>query len=255
MKNPHDVLGLLPSATLEEIKTMYHKLARKYLEEGQSADPATARLADRDLKELNEAYALLSATAQRPSQDLNTPPPLSVAIPPVPTPPPAPPIATAYTPLPPIEPVASTVTVKAETDDITRHMRILRWLLFIQGIWMAVTAVNAFTGQDLPPVLQKFSDTQYVSLSSWFLPLGIVAVTVFLASWIGLVFRQRWARTAYFGLAVFGYVVAPMMFEPSYIEIEYQWYYALNHLTTLFDGAILTLLYFSSLKGVFSKAA
>lgn len=60
MNNPHEVLGLTPSATPEEIKAMYHRLARKYLDEAQAEDAALARIAERRMTELNAAYAFLS---------------------------------------------------------------------------------------------------------------------------------------------------------------------------------------------------
>ncbi len=51
MKNPYDVLGINSSATMEQVKDAYRKLAAKY----QSGD-LSAELSSRKMDELNEAY-------------------------------------------------------------------------------------------------------------------------------------------------------------------------------------------------------
>lgn len=101
MNNPHEILGLDSSATREEIKAMYQKLARRYLDESQAPDTALARVAERRLGELNEAYAVLSGTSpgygfgtsEEPSRPTTSFQPSVVqASSPSPTPPPAAPI-------------------------------------------------------------------------------------------------------------------------------------------------------------------
>lgn len=62
MQDPYKVLGVSPSATDEEVKDAYRKLAKKYHPD-QYADSPLKDLADEKMKEINEAYDAI--TAQR----------------------------------------------------------------------------------------------------------------------------------------------------------------------------------------------
>ena len=62
MTDPYKVLGVQPSASDEEIKDAYRKLAKKYHPD-QYAESPLKDLADEKMKEINEAYD--TVTAQR----------------------------------------------------------------------------------------------------------------------------------------------------------------------------------------------
>ena len=62
MTDPYKVLGVSPSATDDEVKDAYRKLAKKYHPD-QYADSPLKDLADEKMKEINEAYDAI--TAQR----------------------------------------------------------------------------------------------------------------------------------------------------------------------------------------------
>lgn len=56
MRDPYAVLGVSPTASDEEIKKAYHRLARRYHPDNYSGDPDAARAAEEKMKEINEAY-------------------------------------------------------------------------------------------------------------------------------------------------------------------------------------------------------
>ena len=60
MTDPYKVLGVSPSATDEEVKDAYRKLAKKYHPD-QYADSPLKDLADEKMKEINEAYDAITA--------------------------------------------------------------------------------------------------------------------------------------------------------------------------------------------------
>ena len=60
MTDPYKVLGVSPSASDEEIKEAYRKLAKKYHPD-QYADSPLKDLADEKMKEINEAYDTIVA--------------------------------------------------------------------------------------------------------------------------------------------------------------------------------------------------
>ena len=64
MNDPYKVLGVSRTATDEEIKDAYRKLAKKYHPD-QYAESPLKELADEKMKEINEAYDAI--TAQRRS--------------------------------------------------------------------------------------------------------------------------------------------------------------------------------------------
>ncbi|MGI6282787.1 J domain-containing protein [Caproicibacterium lactatifermentans] len=55
MSDPYQVLGVSPSATDEEVKAAYHKLAKKYHPDNYTNSPL-ADLASEKMKEINESY-------------------------------------------------------------------------------------------------------------------------------------------------------------------------------------------------------
>ena len=55
MTDPYNVLGILPTATDEEVKTAYRQLAKKYHPDNYVGNPL-ADVADEKMKEINDAY-------------------------------------------------------------------------------------------------------------------------------------------------------------------------------------------------------
>lgn len=80
MRNFYEVLGLPHTATAEQIKSMYRKLARKYHADTNVDDPDLANWSHRMMTELNEANETLSDPVKRAAYDRaneaqNGPPP------------------------------------------------------------------------------------------------------------------------------------------------------------------------------------
>lgn len=65
MKDYYDILGVARTATPQELKTAYKKLARKYHPDLNKGDPAS----EEKFKKVNEAYAVLSDTEKRKQYD------------------------------------------------------------------------------------------------------------------------------------------------------------------------------------------
>lgn len=59
MKDPYEVLGVPKGASQDEIKKAYRELARKYHPDHYAGNPL-ADLAEEKMKEINEAYAVLT---------------------------------------------------------------------------------------------------------------------------------------------------------------------------------------------------
>ena len=63
IRDPYAVLGISPGASEEEIKAAYRRLARRYHPDHFASDPAAALEAEEKMKEINEAYDLLTKRA------------------------------------------------------------------------------------------------------------------------------------------------------------------------------------------------
>ena len=59
-KDPYSVLGVKPGATEEEIKSAYRDLARRYHPDRFAGNADAAHMAEEKMKEINEAYDLLT---------------------------------------------------------------------------------------------------------------------------------------------------------------------------------------------------
>lgn len=59
MNDPYSVLGVEPTASDDEVKSAYRKLARKYHPDNYTDNPL-ADLAEEKMKEINEAYELIN---------------------------------------------------------------------------------------------------------------------------------------------------------------------------------------------------
>ena len=64
MNNPYEVLGVSETATDEEIKAAYRKLAKKYHPDNY-ADSPLADVAEQKMKEINEAYDTINQMRQK----------------------------------------------------------------------------------------------------------------------------------------------------------------------------------------------
>ncbi len=64
MTNPYEVLGVSETATDEEIKTAYRKLAKKYHPDNYANSPL-ADVAEQKMKEINEAYDTINQWRQK----------------------------------------------------------------------------------------------------------------------------------------------------------------------------------------------
>lgn len=64
MNNPYEVLGVSETATDEEIKAAYRKLAKKYHPDNY-ADSPLADVAEQKMKEINEAYDAINQMRQK----------------------------------------------------------------------------------------------------------------------------------------------------------------------------------------------
>lgn len=56
MKDPYQLLGVSPTVSDAELKRAYHALARKYHPDAYADNPEKAELANRKMREVNEAY-------------------------------------------------------------------------------------------------------------------------------------------------------------------------------------------------------
>ncbi len=64
MNNPYEVLGVSETATDEEIKSAYRKLAKKYHPDNYTDSPL-ADVAEQKMKEINEAYDAINEMRQK----------------------------------------------------------------------------------------------------------------------------------------------------------------------------------------------
>ena len=68
MTDPYKVLGVSPNATDDEVKDAYRRLARKYHPDNYVNNPLSD-LATEKMKEINEAYEVLSDDDKRAKYD------------------------------------------------------------------------------------------------------------------------------------------------------------------------------------------
>ncbi|MBI1226592.1 MAG: DnaJ domain-containing protein [Bacteroidetes bacterium] len=65
----YTILGVEPNATQEQIKLMYHKLAKKYHADANSDDPQLRKWSHENMIELNDAYSVLKDPIKRKEYD------------------------------------------------------------------------------------------------------------------------------------------------------------------------------------------
>ena len=71
MRDPYEVLGVSRTATDEEIKSAYRKLAKKYHPDNYNNSPL-ASVAEEKMKEVNEAYDAINAERKGGSTSNNS---------------------------------------------------------------------------------------------------------------------------------------------------------------------------------------
>jgi signal peptidase I len=141
VRNPYDVLGVSPNASLDEIRDAYWRLVRFYRTEGDAAWQAT------HLEEVQEAYDLLSDPGRRAALDAGdggtavTQPAAPVSAPSVAAPPPTP--AEAPVEAPP--PRRSRNPIDRLTYRLPRPWRVaIDWIVTIAGAVAIVLAIKAW---------------------------------------------------------------------------------------------------------------
>ncbi len=81
--DPYKILGVAYTATDAEVKKAYHALAKEYHPDNFADDPVKGELANRKMREINEAYERIVADRERGIRG-----PAAYAAPPPPPPPP-----------------------------------------------------------------------------------------------------------------------------------------------------------------------
>lgn len=116
-------------------------------------------------------------------------------------------------------------------------------LFVILQILLAVTGFVMFPMQShLPPSLQEYlshdmeSETDIVDL------LAFSISSIYMISVVGLLLTKMWARNLYAFSMLLNYASISLM-GPT---VEHAFFTTLSHLSSLTDGAILVLLYFTS---------
>ena len=138
LRNPYEVLGVSPNASIEEIHDAYSRLTRFYRTEGDPSSPSTAA----HLEEIQEAYELLADPARRAQLDRDDGSVRSFE--PAPYVPPAP---TPGGPEEPAEPARphSRNPIDRLTYRLPRPWRVaIDWIVTIAGAVAIVLAIKAW---------------------------------------------------------------------------------------------------------------